>query len=77
MIFRRRRVRIEIEHTTLRVETGGLYGAEVISSARTVFDASSGTTLSLPTPEPAGPMDRISAVRNDAPTHRPPKGNRP
>jgi hypothetical protein len=52
MIIRRRRTRIEIEHTTLRVETGGLYGAEVMSSARAGFEPSLGAALSLPTPEP-------------------------
>ena len=77
MIFRRRRTRIEIEHTTLRVETGGLYAAEVIASARVGFESSLGATLSLPTPEPAEPNDRISALRNNASADRPSKGNRP
>jgi len=51
MIFRRRRTRIEIEHTTVRVQGGNLYPL-VAPPAPSPVEAALARVLPFPAPEP-------------------------
>jgi len=62
MIFRRRRTRIEIEHTTVRVEAGGVYPLKL------------GTDVVTPAPPPAqtgrAALTVAPASANGDPSHK-------
>ncbi len=83
MIFRRRRTRIEIEHTTVKVEAGRATSVVaprpdvVTPPVPAAVESVPARVLPFPALELNKPNGGISAVRNDANTERPIKGSRP
>jgi hypothetical protein len=63
MIFRRRRIRIEIERTTVRLEGGDLHSAAPQTPSPT--ETTSAQVLSYPLPEPTGPGNSIRPAAED------------